>query len=57
MRNNISDVESSTVSLRRNVYHLNVSLFVLDTIRLLQEHPRYPAGLTEEDIVAQMNKR
>lgn len=56
MRNNIRDTEPSTSYLRRNVYHLHVPLFVLDAIRLFQDHPKYVKGLQESHIVALWEK-
>lgn len=56
MRNNIKDTEPSTSCLRLNVYHLHVPLFVLDCVRLFQDHPKYIRGLQESHLVALMEK-
>ncbi|KAM7344770.1 uncharacterized protein ACRADG_011360 [Cochliomyia hominivorax] len=49
---NIRDVEPTTSHIIRNVYHLHIPLFVLDVIRLFQDHPKYMDGLEETHIVA-----
>lgn len=56
VRCNICDVEPTTSTLRRNEYHLNTPLFVLDVIRLFQDHPKYVTGLKESHIVALLEK-
>lgn len=53
--NNISEIEPSSY-IRRNIYHLNVPLFVLDVIRLFQDHPKYNKGLKENHIAAILEK-
>lgn len=53
---NIRDVEPSTSIVRRNIYHLHIPLFVLDAIRLFQDHPKYVKGLQEAHIVAMLEK-
>ncbi|XP_013113142.2 uncharacterized protein LOC106091217 [Stomoxys calcitrans] len=53
---NIRDIEPSTCGLRQNVYHLHLPLFVLDAIRLFQDHPQYVRGLKEADIVNMLKK-
>ncbi|XP_075166903.1 uncharacterized protein LOC142239020 [Haematobia irritans] len=54
--NNIRDIEPSTAGLRTNVYHLHLPLYILDVIRLFQDHPKYAKGLQEADIVAMLAK-
>ncbi|KAL9922369.1 uncharacterized protein LOC119643780 [Glossina fuscipes] len=56
MRTIIRDIEPSTSCLRRNVYHLHIPLFVLDAIRLFQDHPKYVHGLKECHILALLEK-
>lgn len=56
LRCNIRDIEPTTSSLRRNDYHLYTPLFVLDVIRLFQDHPKYVRGLKEIDIVTLLEK-
>ncbi|TMW50466.1 hypothetical protein DOY81_004462 [Sarcophaga bullata] len=45
-----------TMNLRRNEYHLNTILFVLDCVRLFQDHPKYIRGLKESHIVSLFEK-
>ncbi|XP_011199997.1 uncharacterized protein LOC105223834 [Bactrocera dorsalis] len=56
MRGNIRDCEPSTSCLRRNIYHLHVPLFVFDTIRLFQDHPKFLRGLKECHIIDMLEK-
>ncbi|KNC32118.1 hypothetical protein FF38_08212 [Lucilia cuprina] len=56
LRCNIRDVEPTTSSLKRNDYHLHTPLFVLDVIRLFQDHPKYIGGLKESHIVGLLEK-
>lgn len=56
MRGNIRDCEPSTSCLRRNIYHLHVPLFVFDTIRLFQDHPKFLRGLKEYHIIDMLEK-
>ena len=56
LRCNIRDTEPSTSCLRRNEYHLNTILFVLDCVRLFQDHPKYIRGLKESHIVSLFEK-
>ncbi|XP_073848988.1 uncharacterized protein [Musca autumnalis] len=53
---NIRDTEPTTSGIRWNVYHLHIPLYVLDVIRLFQDHPKYVKGLQETDIVAMLEK-
>ena len=56
MRGSIRDIEPSTSYLRRNVYHIHVPLFVMDVVRLFQDHPKYCRGLKEKHIVDMLEK-
>lgn len=53
---NICDTASTTSGLRWNAYHLHIPLYVLDVIRLFQDHPKYAKGIQEEHIVAMLEK-
>lgn len=55
-RGSICDIQPSTSCLRRNVYHMNVQLFVLDVVRIFQDHPKFSKGLKESHIVEMLEK-
>jgi len=53
----IREIEPSTSHPPGNVYHLNTSLYVLDVVRMFQDHPKYYSdGLKEADIVQMLAK-
>ncbi|XP_037951814.1 uncharacterized protein LOC119682440 [Teleopsis dalmanni] len=52
----ITNSASSTCVIRANEYHLHIPLYVLDVIRILQDHPAYFKGLKEKHIVEMLEK-
>ncbi|XP_055857009.1 uncharacterized protein LOC129919926 [Episyrphus balteatus] len=37
--------------VKRNIYHMNIPLFVLDVVRMFQDHPKYKNKLGHRDLV------
>ncbi|BFG03432.1 uncharacterized protein DMAD_02690 [Drosophila madeirensis] len=52
----ISDCEPSTSSLPFNAYHIHLPLYIMDMVRVFQDHPDYADGIKESNIIEMLKK-
>ncbi|XP_022228895.1 uncharacterized protein LOC111078500 [Drosophila obscura] len=52
----ICDCEPSTSSLPFNTYHIHLPLYIMDMVRVFQDHPDYVDGIQETTIVEMLRK-
>ncbi|KAH8252801.1 hypothetical protein KR032_001918 [Drosophila birchii] len=52
----IRDCEPTTLRLPFNTYHIHLPLYILDMVRIFQDHPKYSGGIQEEHILDMLEK-
>lgn len=52
----IRDCEPTTLQLPFNTYHIHLPLYILDMVRMFQDHPKYSNGIQEEHILEMLEK-
>ncbi|EDW72574.1 uncharacterized protein Dwil_GK20631 [Drosophila willistoni] len=52
----ITDCEPTTLSLNFNSYHIHMPLYIMDMVRVFQDHPKYCNGIQAEHILEMLEK-
>ncbi|ALC42232.1 CG3687 [Drosophila busckii] len=52
----ISECEPTTLTMHSNVYHIHLPLYIMDMVRIFQDHPKYVSGIKEQQIVEMLEK-
>ncbi|KAH8319977.1 hypothetical protein KR074_010475 [Drosophila pseudoananassae] len=52
----IQDCEPTTMRLPFNSYHIHLPLYIMDMVRVFQDHPKYCNGIQEEHILEMLEK-
>ncbi|XP_017150729.1 uncharacterized protein LOC108160949 [Drosophila miranda] len=52
----IGDCAPSTSSLPFNAYHIHLPLYIMDMVRVFQDHPSYVDGIQEATIIEMLKK-
>ncbi|XP_030387837.1 uncharacterized protein LOC115634317 [Scaptodrosophila lebanonensis] len=52
----ISDCEPTTSSLHHNTYHMHLPLYIMDVVRMFQDHPKYACGIQQQHILEMLEK-
>ncbi|KAL7738575.1 hypothetical protein ACLKA6_006875 [Drosophila palustris] len=52
----ISDCEPTTLMMHPNAYHIHLPLYIMDMVRIFQDHPKYVNGIKEQHIVEMLEK-
>ncbi|KAH8421051.1 hypothetical protein KR222_005744 [Zaprionus bogoriensis] len=52
----IIDCEPTTLMMHHNVYHIHLPLYIMDMVRIFQDHPKYVNGIKEQHIVEMLEK-
>ncbi|EDW00752.1 uncharacterized protein LOC6560914 [Drosophila grimshawi] len=52
----IRDCEPTTSMMHSNAYHIHLPLYIMDMVRIFQDHPKYVNGIKENDIVEMLRK-
>jgi len=52
----ISDCLPTTLMMHPNAYHIHLPLYIMDMVRIFQDHPKYVDGIEEHHIVEMLEK-